>query len=86
MEAPLRMLPPAPTPWQFNVDPVGMRPNWGEIRLLSFLWVTTALGTYSCIVQMCGTDSLFYDSTFYSLFPLNVTQLPNIWALFLGAL
>lgn len=32
---------PLPT-LQFNVDPVGMQPNWGEIRLLSFLWVTTA--------------------------------------------
>lgn len=33
---------PYPSPSRFNVDPVGMQPNWGEIRLLSFPWVTTA--------------------------------------------
>lgn len=66
-------------------DSVGMQPNWGEIRLLSSLRVMTAPGTYSCIVQMCGIDRLFYDYVFYSLFPLNFIQLTNIWAVFLGA-
>lgn len=68
-----------------NADSVGMQPNWGEIRLLSFLRVMTAAGTYSCIVQMCGIDRLFYDYVFYSLFPLNFVQHSNIWAVFLGA-
>lgn len=29
---------------QLNVDPAGMWTNWGEMRLLSFLWVTTGTG------------------------------------------
>lgn len=36
------MLLPYSYSLQFKVYPVGMQPNWGEIRLLSFLWVTTA--------------------------------------------
>lgn len=37
----LRVQPPS---LQLHVDPAGLQPNWGEMRLLSFLGVTTATG------------------------------------------